>query len=242
MSDILKRLSNENEGQYIWRIGQAKDAGLISETWEQLAPRLNAELKIDETEWRGESAFRKKYRVMQQAYDDVFSKQQFTQAHLDEFDIKKRELEKAKIKLQTEKLEYNKWLREEARDELIAEHICAAIREMPQLEIPKSIGPVFSNANKSGVLLIADHHYGAEFKIHGLFGETINEYSPEIFEKRMWDLFNQVTYIAGKEGLTTLNVYDLGDNVDGMLRVSQLMRLLNLLFYMEGLLLNGLIS
>lgn len=64
MEEILKKLPEENESQYIWKVGQAKDAGLVTETWEQLAPRLNIELGIDDTEWRGESAFRKKYRVM----------------------------------------------------------------------------------------------------------------------------------------------------------------------------------
>ena len=47
MSDILKKLPEENEGQYIWKIGQAKDAGLIDSTWDELAPRLNTELGLD---------------------------------------------------------------------------------------------------------------------------------------------------------------------------------------------------
>lgn len=228
MEDILKKLPEENEGQYIWRVGQAKDFGTIECTWEELTPRLNAELGIDETEWRGESAFRKKYRVMQQAYDDVFSKMQFSESQFDELDIKKRELEKAKIKLQTEKLEYNRWLREEARDELIAEHICAAIKELPPLKIPEVLpahveGRV--HGNREGCLLIADTHYGVDLKITGLFGEIINEYSPEIFEKRMHNLLVQTVDICEKEGFTSLNVYDLGDEIDGLLRVSQLWKL-----------------
>ena len=223
MDQILQKRQDENESQYIWRIGQAKDSGLIDDTWSELSPILNKELDIEETEWRGESAWRKKYRVMQQAYDDVFSKQQFSESHYDELDIKKRELEKAKIKLQTEKLEYNRWLREEARDELICEKICEAIKTLPPLEVPKRIIPTHSN--REGVLLLADAHYGVEFKIVGLFGEILNEYSPEIFEARMWDLLNQVVEICHKEGFTSLNVYDLGDEIDGLLRVSQLWKL-----------------
>lgn len=223
MDQILQKRSDENESQYIWRIGQAKDAGLIDATWTELSPILNKELDIDETEWRGESAWRKKYRVMQQAYDDVFSKQQFNDSYYDELDVKKRELEKAKIKLQTEKLEYSRWLREEARDELICEKICEAIKTLPPLKVPNRIIPVHSN--REGVLLLADTHYGVEFKIVGLFGETLNEYSPEIFEARMWDLLNQVIEICKKEGFTSLHVYDLGDEIDGLLRVSQLWKL-----------------
>ena len=41
----------------------------------------------------------------------------------------------------------------------------------------------------------------------------------------MWDLLTQVVDICQKEGFTSLNVYDLGDEVDGMLRVSQLFKL-----------------
>ena len=223
MNDILKKLPGENEDQYIWKVGQAKDAGLIDSTWEDLTPRLNTELGIEETEWRGSSAFRKAYRWMQRAYDNVFRRNGFIGTQGDELDVKKRELEKAKIKLQTEKLEYNRWLREEARDELICEKICEAIKTLPPLEIPNRIIPTHSN--REGVLLLADAHYGAEFKIVGLFGEVLNEYSPEIFEKRMWNLLDQVVEICHKEGFTSLNVYDLGDEIDGLLRVSQLWKL-----------------
>ena len=223
MNDILKKLPGENEDQYIWKVGQAKDSGLIDSTWEELTPRLNTELGIDETEWRGSSAFRKAYRWMQRAYDNVFRQNEFIETRNDELDIKRRELEKAKIKLQTEKLEYNRWLREEARDELIAEKIVAAIKDLPPLDVPQRIFP--NHNNREGVLLLADTHYGVDLKIVGLFGETINEYSPEIFEARMWDLLNQVVEICEKENFKSLNVYDLGDEIDGLLRVSQLWKL-----------------
>lgn len=228
MDQSLIKKVDENESQYIWRIGQAKDAGLIDATWSELSPTLNRELDIDETDWRGESAWRKRYRVMQQAWDDVFSKQQFSESYYDDIDAKMRELKKEKIKFQTEKLEYNRWLREEARDEMIAEKIITAIKELPPLVVPEILpehvkGRV--HGDREGCLLIADTHYGVDLKIVGLFGETINEYSPEVFETRMWDLLTQVIDICEKEGFTSLNVYDLGDEVDGLLRVSQLWKL-----------------
>lgn len=57
MEQMLQKQIDENESQYIWRIGQAKDAGILDLTWGELVPILNRELHIDETEWRGESAF-----------------------------------------------------------------------------------------------------------------------------------------------------------------------------------------
>ena len=228
MDQMLQKLPHENESQYIWRIGQAKDSGLINNTWEELTPTLNIQCGISEEDFRGSSAWRKRYRVMQQAWDDVFSQKKFANEHTEAIQEHKRELEKEKIKLQTEKLEYNRWLREEARDELICERICKAIKELPPLDVPNVlpahiVGRV--NGQREGCLLIADPHYGVDLKITGLFSETINEYSPEIFESRMWDLLTQVIDICKKEGFTSLHVYDLGDEVDGMLRVSQLFKL-----------------
>jgi hypothetical protein len=223
MDDILKKLPEENEDQYIWKVGQAKDAGLINSTWEDLTPRLNTELGIEETEWRGSSAFRKAYRWMQRAYDNVFRRNGFIGTQGDELDEKNRELKKTLVKIQTEKLEYNKWIREEARDELICEKICNEIRASRTFDTPEPI--VIDKVNRSAVLAFGDEHYAAEFTIYGLFGEIINSYSPEIFEQRMWDLFYQVVDIIQKEELTTLYVFALGDFTDGILRCSQLMKL-----------------
>jgi hypothetical protein len=223
MNDILTKLSNENEDQYIWKVGQAKDSGLIDATWEELTPRLNTELGIEETEWRGSSAFRKAYRWMQRAYDNVFRQNGFIGTRGDDLDVRMRELEKAKIKLQTEKLEYNKWLREEARDELICEKICNEIRMNSSLIAPEPI--IADRTSRSAVLAFGDEHYAAEFTIYGLYGEIINSYSPEIFEQRMWNLFYQTVDIIQKENLTTLYVFALGDFTDGILRCSQLMKL-----------------
>lgn len=223
MNDILVHLPNETEDQCLWRIGKAKDAGTLTENWPEIALFLNKTFREDETQYYDSSAYRKKYRNFVTAYEGIFSKEKFTDEQMLTYEEQKRELEKAKIKLRTEKLEYNRWLREDARDELICEKICDAIKTLPPLEVPNRVIPFHSN--REGVLLLADAHYGAEFKIVGLFGETLNEYSPEIFEARMWDLLNQVVEICLKEGFDSLNVYDLGDEIDGLLRVSQLWKL-----------------
>ena len=49
------------------------------------------------------------------------------------------------------------------------------------------------------MLVFGDEHYGAEFELKGLFGEIINSYSPEIFEKRMIDcpMLTKIWYERG---------------------------------------------
>ena len=228
MNNILQKLSTENEAQYIYRIGQAKDNNLITDSWDVISPILNQQLGYEEEDWKGSSAWRKRYRNYLEAYEQIFSKENFSESRMTDIEVQKRDIEKERQKLRTEKLEYNRWLREEARDELICERICDAIRELPPLIVPNIlpaniIGRI--HGKREGCLLIADPHYGVDLRINGLFGETINEYSPEIFEARMWNLLTQVIDICEKEGFTSLHIYDLGDEVDGMLRVSQLFKL-----------------
>lgn len=228
MDNILQKLHTENEAQYIYRIGQAKDNNLITDSWDVISPILNQQLGYDEEDWKGSSAWRKRYRNYLEAYEQIFSKENFSESRMTDIEVQKRDIEKERQKLRTEKLEYNRWLREEARDELICERICEAIKELPPLDVPNVlpanvVGRI--HGKREGCLLIADPHYGVDLRINGLFGETINEYSPEIFESRMWDLLVQVVDICKKEGFTSLHVYDLGDEVDGMLRVSQLFKL-----------------
>ena len=224
MNEILKRLDGETENQTLWRIGNAKASGLLGDiTWPEVAEFMNKEFRDGEEDYFDSSAYRKRYKNFSDAYEELFSKENFTDEQLLNIDEKKRELEKLKVKVQTEKLEYNRWLREEARDELIAEKIVAAVRELKPLDIPPT--PIMRKSSNSAVLAFGDEHYAAEFSIYGLHGEIINEYSPEIFEQRMWNLFHKVVSIIISEDITELNVFALGDFTDGILRCSQLMKL-----------------
>ena len=218
----VKRKQGESEESYLWRLGQAKDSGLLDMKWDELAVLLNKEFRKNETEYRTESSYRKRYADAKKFKINVFEK--LGSETSNDIDEKLRELQKAKIKLQTEKLEYSKWLRENARDELIIEKISDAVASLPSLEIPKYIAP--QHSKKSHLLCIADAHYSIEFEIKDLFGNTINEYSPMIFEKRMWDLAAQVIEIVKEQGITELNIWELGDSCEGLLRLnSQLMKL-----------------
>ena len=133
-------------------------------------------------------------------------------------------IQKERIKLQTEKQEYRKWVRELARDELITEHIVDAIKHLDPLQIPDIIIP--QHQKREYLLTISDAHYGIEFDIKDLYGRTINAYSPEIFERRMWYLLGKVIEIIKQEDIHELHIFELGDALDGILRAnSQLMQL-----------------
>lgn len=217
-------MPQESEDQYIWRIGELKDKGVIDMTWPELGVLFNTELRGNE-KWWDESAYRKKYQYARALYENVFSKM-VSDEYFEELNIKKREIEKIKKQIQTEKLEYNQWLREEARDELITEKIVNAVNTLEPLNFPEPIIiDEAHNSHRSGVLMFGDAHFGVEFKIPGLHGDIINEYSPEIFYDRMAILLLNVVGIVTREKLTEIYVFDLGDVIDGILRVKQLPKL-----------------
>jgi len=218
--------------------------GLTEEEYEALLEdcqkKVNKELDIDWSElvekynlnWNGDSlrkgnitlvggAFVKQYYEEKMAKSNSFDEDEYL-AKLDE---KKRGLERARVKLNSDKVEYNRLLREDVRNEMIVEKIVDAIKLITPLSFPDA-QVLSGNVNRREYLLtFADCHYGAEFSLKGLHGDIINEYSPEIFKLRMEDLLNQVIEIVIKEDIEVLNIFNLADDIDGLLRVSQLVKL-----------------
>ena len=213
-----KRFDDETDEELIYRI--CKDKDKIG-SWQNVADVINELTGND----YGESTYRKKYQAFKKMLDANQSKFVDSDAQLKEIEVQKRELEKERKKLQSEKIEYNRWLREDARDEMIVEKIENAISTLPKLSTPTRIPsmPVFNK--KSWMLTISDCHYGCEFEIKDFYDGIINAYSPEIFEERMTILFNKVVDKIEELGITELSIIELGDGIDGCLRMSQLMRL-----------------
>lgn len=215
-----KKLPSESDLQYIWRICSDKDAGIIALTWNEIADILNDQLIDDESEYLNESSYRKKYQQAKAFYDEVFSKMVSDEYH-EQILKRQRDLKKTLYKVQTEKLEYNRWLREDARDELFEEKVVESIKKYAHISNPpKAIEA--AHGGREGVLAIADCHFGKEYKIYGLFNEIVNEYSPEIFYCRMEQVYNETLELIEKENLSVIHIYNLGDSVEGFIRHSQL--------------------
>lgn len=214
---VFKRLENESDEELIYRICSQKDQ---IGTWEQVKDVLNELTGND----YGESTYRKRY----QAFDKMIKANQGKfydgSAMIEELKEQQTNLKKERIKLQSEKLELNRNLRELARDELLIEKIEDAISNLKELDKPEYIRPIHNN--RSYLLTIADCHFAIEFQIKDFFGNIVNEYSSEIFKQRMELLFGNVIETIEKEGITELNIWNLGDELQGLLRLnSQLMQM-----------------
>ena len=217
------RLENESEEHLLMRLATHKDE---IGTWDDIAAIMNELTGKSHTEskWRKDcKAYRQQGINFDDLYEDKSDNISSTSSSNSSIDLQRIELEKERKKLQTEKIEYNKWLRENARDEMIFEQIHNAISQLKPLSYPPVVNEYAGD--KEYLLCFGDTHYGAEFEIKGLSGEVINAYSPDIFERRMWELQAKVIDICGKEEISVLNIVELGDFLDGLLRISQLMRL-----------------
>lgn len=67
MNMDLRMLETENEEQYTWRLGQAKDSGEIDLSWDQIADIINNTLYEDKP--FSASAFRKPYQAAKRYYE-----------------------------------------------------------------------------------------------------------------------------------------------------------------------------
>ena len=64
----LHKMESENLEQFMWRIGCAKDSGILNLGWDEIAQIINQEFGFCDAP-RGESAFRKAYQNARKFYD-----------------------------------------------------------------------------------------------------------------------------------------------------------------------------
>lgn len=211
MNDF-KKLENETEEQYLWKIGQLVDSGMV-ESWASINDIVNKELLgDDETIWRTESAWRKRYQAAKKFYDGCFSKMKSNE-YSDKLEEQRREIEKQRQKLYATKTEYTRQVRQQSRFELFYENVAD---EINMFEVPDFVGLDCSANNKEYILSIADIHAGANF-----ITET-NKYSFEEITNRFSKLLNNTIGFIKEHQLKYIKVLCLGDDIQGILRLSDL--------------------
>ncbi len=208
----LEIRKGENEHQYIWRLHKFVNDGKM--TWNELADAVNSHWREDDTEYYGESAYRKPVQQAEAYYADVFSKMQ-GEDFAKQIEEQKRELIKERQKLFATKTEYSRTIRQQSRFELFYENVAKEICRLkaPEFKVrPCSLYP----ENKCYVLSFGDIHAGA------CFHNDTNNYSFEEITRRFNALLEYMIAFIRKNGIATVKVVGLGDNVQGILRISDL--------------------
>lgn len=201
------RNPGESEDEYVYRVCSLKDE---IGTWKDVCDILNDALDHDYTE----SAYRKKYQSFTKLMDSCYTQINNDAKYLADIERQKQELRKERMKMQVINLERNRLDRAEARQELYYEYIGSVIQELPVPEFEEIINS--TDINMDYVLTIADCHYGATFKT------PYNEYSTEIFKKRLGKLLNKTINFVNRHELQFITVIGLGDDIQGILRMTDL--------------------
>lgn len=189
MFDTAKKES-ENEYQYLWRLGQAKDSGLLDMDWNGISSLMN-QYFADPDRPYSEAAWRKPYQMAKKFVEaGVFNKLTENE-YFKELQAQKQELEKIRVKTRDERNELRRVIREEARKESYKEQLLRCITEYQCTPLSYDSSKQFTGILKTdNDLLIScfDVHAGLKTKnFWNEFNENVlrsrfNQYLDRIFE------------------------------------------------------------
>ena len=209
MDENLKRMPDETQDQYFYRICSMKES--LGFTWPQMAEIFNKEFGCN----KGDTSYRKRWSAFNSIFEANVDKLVGDNKYLEEVKQATYELKKERQKVYATNIEASRNLRQESRFELFYENIKDSIETLPVPNIVFLQDEMKFNKKKY-VLAIADIQAGAKFKL------DCNEYSLEICEERFSNLLTQIYLYVGSNNIRELSVVGLGDNIQGILRLSDL--------------------
>lgn len=208
MEQNLKRLPNETDEQYFYRVCQMKDS--LGFTWPQMAEIFNEEFGCN----KGDTAYRKKWAAFKGVFDANADKLVGENVYLNELKEQTDELYKAKRQLYDQRREYNKMLTKDAR----AEHLMEKLIEAANIAPLKNYSDMFTlNATattKEAILLLSDWHYGQ------ISDNIWNKYNTDVCIDRAGTLFEKVYHALKDHHIGKIHIVLLGDLINGSIHTT----------------------
>ena len=215
--NILKQMEGESKIEYLKRLIDERTNGIYNIEYKDIF-KLVFDVELSNTESR-----KRAYgcKMLLELIDEEMINNTTGEEILAKIEEKTKKLERERVRVQTEKVEYRKMLREDVRSEMFIDKVADRIEKFVEITPPDyKIEKV--SGNRVMILNLADIHYGKSINIQDFFGNDLNLYDMDIFEERMWKLLEEVITISKKEELKYIYIINLSDSIDGMLRMSQL--------------------
>lgn len=185
--------SDETEYENIWRLGQARDNGLIDMTMTELAEIINKNFREPDEYITGKT-FSNIYASIKRAYNEIFSKVDNSD-ELPRLREERNELIKERIKIGDERRELKSLLREQARNESFNEQIKRILTEYkPDPIIPPAYITKDLDISTSLLISMFDIHYG--IKIDNWW----NKYNDTVVRERFSKYILRIKEIQNKHG------------------------------------------
>ena len=202
MNAELNQYANETELDWRYRLILTKaKRELPGVTWQDVADTLGLE-------YGGENLRKMGKGIL--AYDEYLKSRSACSADDTEEFVLRRE----KMRLQDQKRELNKNLREWARAEHIIEEIKGAIQESAAFRIPELPESTDGKGGQEAVLLLSDWHYGM------VTNNATNTFNSKIFKDRLAELIKQTKERCRQHDIHKIHVMALGDLVHGIIHVT----------------------
>lgn len=131
-----------------------------------------------------------------------------------ELENKEFELRREKMRMQDQKRELNKKLREWARAEHLQEEILKAIRETVPVERAHKQPVLNSISEKEAALLLSDWHVGMRT------ANMVNTFNDSVLEQRIQELLSRAIQHGHEQDIRCVHVFALGDLVNGLIHVT----------------------
>lgn len=213
MNKLFKRIYGENEEQFLWRIGQAKDNGLIDLDWSEIADIMNHEFREDESEYRVEASYRKPYQQAKRFYESKVFSECDDDSYIEELRNAKYEIRKEKQKLFDERTALNKVLREQSRLESMYDMMSRAIQEHMPIRFDHS--PIQLQDGDSDLIIhLTDIHYGVDIS------SSFNKFNTDILKRRLSKYLNEIYDIQNTYHAQRAYLILGGDLIHGLIHLN----------------------
>lgn len=173
------RKETENEFQYLWRLGQAKDSGLLDIDWNGIADLMNKYFGDPDKPY-SEAAWRKPYQMAKKFLENGVFNNLSEDEYFKELRLQKQEIQKEKRKLYDERLDINRRLREESRLETTIEKFENMLSNVSNNRY-LSYSPTISEGENDMIVCLSDLHIGATY--YGFDGTYDSLIAKERLEK-----------------------------------------------------------
>lgn len=201
------RKETENEFQYLWRLGQAKDSGLLDIDWNGIADLMNKYFGDPDKPY-SEAAWRKPYQMAKKFLEaGVFNKLSEDE-YFKELRLQKQEIQKEKRKLYDERLDINRRLREESRLETTIEKLEEMLFNVAS-DRYVTYSPTASNSENDMIVCLSDLHIGATY--YGFDGT----YDSLIAKERLEKYLSEIVEIQKAHNAENCVCLLLGDLISG---------------------------
>lgn len=204
--DATKKES-ENEFQYLWRLGQAKDSGILDIGWNGISDLMNKYFG-DLDKPYSEAAWRKPYQMAKKFMDAGVFNNLSEDEYFKELQLQKQDIRKEKQRLFDERTALNKSLREAARVEEDLSKLELLIKENGSTTLPP-ICNYFNSSDNDIFICLSDFHLGIDTDTY--FGK----YNSDIAANRLSRYLSKIIEIQKLHKSENAYVGILGDIING---------------------------